>query len=255
MLLVHGAWHGSWFWEEYFAPWLREQGHAVETIDLPGHEQPGARKIPFYSIRDYTDSVESVVEHNPRPVVAVGHSMGGHVVQKLMERRPANLAGAALLASVPPQGVIGVVLHLLRTHPISVLRTVLGLDLYQLVRKPKLAHELFYTAEMDRDRVEHYWEQTQGESFRAFLDMLMFNLPRPKRADPALPKWIMGGDRDAIFPPKVVHKTAQAYDIEAQVYSGMAHSSMVLEQGWQKVAAELSNWVATITPASRRNVA
>lgn len=255
ILLVHGAWHGSWYWEEGFAPWLREQGHTVETIDLPGHDQPGRHRIPFYSIRAYADAVEAAVERSARPVVAVGHSMGGHVVQKLMERRPTNLTGAALLASVPPQGVLRVVLYLLRTHPVTLLRTTLGLDMYQVVRKPELAHELFYTPDFDPERVAHYWKQAQGESFRAFLDMLMLNLPRPSRADPALPKWVMGGELDVIFPPKTVYKTARAYGVDAHIYPGMAHSSMVLEPGWEKVASELSNWVKNLQQPSARKVA
>lgn len=255
ILLVHGAWHGAWYWEEFVAPWLREQGHAVETINLPGHGHSGPERIPFYSIRAYADAVEVVIERSDQPVVAVGHSMGGHVVQKLMERRPSNLAGAALLASMPPRGVLGVVWYLLRHYPINLLRATFGFDLYQIVRKPELAHELFYAPETDPATVESYWKRAQNESYRALLDMLMLNLPRPKRTDPALPKWVMGAERDVIFPPKVVHQTARAYGVEAHIYPGMAHSSMVLEDGWQQVAADLCDWVQSLQQPSGRKVA
>lgn len=245
ILLVHGAWHGAWCWERQFAPWLRERGHPVETLDLPRHGQPGPRRIGFPSIRDYVDAVESTVERSAQPVIVAGHSMGGFVVQKLMERRPANLAGAALFAAAPPQGVLGVVLHLLQTRPIDLLRSVAGLDLYHLVREPRFAQAMFYSAGLDAQTVRQYWQPLQNESFRAFLDMLLLDLPRPSRADPALPKWIVGGELDRIFPPEVVHRTARSYGVDAHLYAGMAHNLM-LDKGWQDVAADFSTWVQGI---------
>jgi pimeloyl-ACP methyl ester carboxylesterase len=37
-ILVHGAWHGAWYWEKV-APLLRQAGHQVIPFDLPGHGQ------------------------------------------------------------------------------------------------------------------------------------------------------------------------------------------------------------------------
>ena len=34
-VLIHGAWHGAWCWEKV-VPLLKEAGHQVHTIDLPG---------------------------------------------------------------------------------------------------------------------------------------------------------------------------------------------------------------------------
>lgn len=248
ILLVHGAWHGGWYWEEHFAPWLREQGHHVDCIDLPNHGGSGQQRIGFPSIRDYADAVEAAIAGHNGPVIAVGHSMGGHVVQKVMERQPENLAGAALLASVPPQGVFGVVLHLLAHHPVDLLRATVMLDLYQLVRSPQLARDLFYTADINTNTLDKYWRRAQNESFRAFVDMLALNLPHPAQVDPALPTWVAGGEKDVIFPPPAVHKTASAYGVQATIYPGMAHSSLVLEEGWQTVAADLSAWIQTVKP-------
>ncbi len=248
ILLVHGAWHGAWCWERQFAPWLRERGHVVETLDLPGHGGQGPKRIGFHSVREYADAVQAVVERSPRPVVVAGHSMGGFTVQKLMERRPRNLAGAALFAAAPPQGVIGVVLHLLQTRPLDLLRAVGGLDLYHLVREPRFAHALFYSTELDARTVEQYWQPLQNESFRAFLDMIALDLPRPARADPALPKWVIGGELDRIFPPDIVHGTAKAYGVKARLYPGMAHNLM-LDVGWEKVADDFSAWVRSIQGA------
>jgi len=39
ILLVHGAWHGPWCWDN-FAERLREYGHDVRVIGLRGHDRP-----------------------------------------------------------------------------------------------------------------------------------------------------------------------------------------------------------------------
>ena len=37
-ILVHGAWAGGWCWDKV-VPLLKQAGHQVETLDLPGHGQ------------------------------------------------------------------------------------------------------------------------------------------------------------------------------------------------------------------------
>ncbi len=245
LLLVHGAWHGAWCWEQRFAPYLRDQGIQVDTFDLPGHGRSDTRRIPWYSVSDYADAVERHIQASARPIVVAGHSMGGYVVQHVMQRQPSNLAGAALVAAAPPWGVTSVVLHLLRTRPLDLLTASLGLNLYHLVREPRFAHALFYSARMPEDEVRQYWEKAQNESFRAFLDMLVLDRPKPAKADPALPKWVIGGEHDVIFPPEVVRRTATAYGANATIYPDMAHNLM-LDPGWEHVADDLANWLHTL---------
>jgi pimeloyl-ACP methyl ester carboxylesterase len=245
ILLIHGAWHGAWYWEKLFAPRLRELGHRVETMDLPGHGQAGSKRIPWYSVRDYANAVEKVIASSDRPVVLVGHSMGGLVTQKIMERRLPQLAGAALVASVPPAGTRDAVLRIFAKHPLRLLRAALTFDLFQLVRTPAIAHSLFYTADFPRQAVAENWKLVQSESYRAFLDMLALDLPDPKRVDPRLPKWIVGGELDVIFPPAAVAATARAYGVSAHIYPAMAHS-LPLDTGWERVADDLSAWVKSL---------
>lgn len=246
LVLVHGAWHSAAYWELYFAPWFREQGYTVLCPDLPGHGTPGPKRIPLFSINQYVDKVEQLVQQQAAPVVVVGHSMGGHVTQKLMERKPANLVGAGLMASVPPRGVFNVVLNLLKRHPLKLLLTTFTANMHRLMATPALAREFLYTEHIDEATLQGYHQLVQNESFRAFLDMLALNLPRPAKTDPALPKWIVGAEKDVLFPPEAVEQTATAYGTTATIYPKMAHSSLVLEEGWQQVAQDLHQWIESI---------
>lgn len=242
LLLVHGAWHGAWCWEDGFAPYLREQGHEVKTLNLPGHGQAGADKIPWYSIADYVDAVQAKLESIGRPTVVLGHSLGGYTVQKLMERRPPLLAGVVLLAAATQRGVWGVVGHLLQTQPMTLLTACLKQDLYHLVRSPERARQLFHLADLPEKTLKGYWSQIGNESFRAFLDMLLLNPISAKKADPMLPKLILGGDLDAIFPEAVVRHNASSYGVTATIYKGMPHS-LAQNTGWQRLADDIGAWL------------
>src|SRR5690606_41308628 len=61
-----------------------------------------------------------VVERFERSCILVGHSMGGMVVQKYLERHEAR--AAVLMASVPPSGLTGSVARLMTTDPLLLLR-------------------------------------------------------------------------------------------------------------------------------------
>jgi len=43
-VLVHGAAHGAWRWDEVARP-LRRDGHRVLALDLPGHGRRAAARI------------------------------------------------------------------------------------------------------------------------------------------------------------------------------------------------------------------
>ena len=103
LLLVHGAWHGAWCWER-FVPWLEARGYRVVAPDLRKHGAKTDRAgLRWTRIGEYVEDVSGVLDGLSGPVV-VGHSMGGLIAQKVLERRGA--AGLALLASVPTGGVL-----------------------------------------------------------------------------------------------------------------------------------------------------
>ncbi|GAA0135149.1 alpha/beta hydrolase [Paenibacillus sp. YSY-4.3] len=88
-VLVHGAWHGGWCWDK-IVPLLREAGHRVLTIDLPGHGMDIAATSKV-TLQDYTDHLCSVLDNESEPVILVGHSMGGLVVTQTAEYRPEKI--------------------------------------------------------------------------------------------------------------------------------------------------------------------
>lgn len=88
--------------------------------------------------------------------------------------------------------------------------------------------------------MEAYFARMQDESYAAFLDMIVFNLPRPKSV--SVPMLVMGAEDDKLFPRGDVEATARAYGTEATIFPNMAHD-MMLEDDWKKVADHILGWL------------
>jgi pimeloyl-ACP methyl ester carboxylesterase len=107
ILLIHGGWIGPWCWDQ-FAGSLADRGHDVRAMRLRGHDQQPGRI--WHRIEHYLDDVRHAAAGFGEPPVLVGHSMGGLLAQKHLERYPAR--GAVLLASVPTGGTASLVARL-----------------------------------------------------------------------------------------------------------------------------------------------
>jgi pimeloyl-ACP methyl ester carboxylesterase len=164
--------------------------------------------------------------------------MGGAVVQKYLETHDAP--AGILLASVPPAGVLATALRLALRHPWEFTLVNLTWSLYPLIRTPALTREAFFSADMPEAQVKPYFEKMQDESYLGFLDMLLFNRPRPQNVK--APLLVLGGATDTIFYPAEIEATARAYHTQAILFPNTAHDLM-LEAGWQAVADQVSAWL------------
>ncbi len=97
VLLVHGAGGDSYQWLPHLLPALWAAGFSVCAPTLPGHGRGGdPRRAQLDDLQAcVTDSAERFA-----PTLIVGHSLGGYLVQRHLQTRPA--ARAVLLASLPP---------------------------------------------------------------------------------------------------------------------------------------------------------
>ena len=73
IMLVHGAWHGSWCWEPVRQR-LHVDGIATAAVDNPSVTSPGS------DLHADGDNLRAALDATPGPVVLVGHSYGGAVI-------------------------------------------------------------------------------------------------------------------------------------------------------------------------------
>jgi pimeloyl-ACP methyl ester carboxylesterase len=77
-VLIHGAWHGGWVFDDA-VNLLQAAGHTAEAPTYPGNKPGDDRKnITFDQI---VDSVVAVLKKQHAPVILVGHSSAGFVLQ------------------------------------------------------------------------------------------------------------------------------------------------------------------------------
>lgn len=237
LLFVHGMWHGAWCWDEFFLPFFADAGYHVTALSLRGHAGSEG-KIQGNSIMDYVSDVEEVAKTLPTLPVLIGHSMGGFIVQKFLERNSAP--AGVLLASNPPYGLWHGTWLVFKRSPITLLKVLTQFRLNPLIESPEMTQWAFFSKDFPRDRLLKYHAKMNDESFRMFIELLGLKLANPKKVKTSL--LVLGAENDTVVPPVDVHKTALAYRTTAEIFPNMAHD-MMLEKGWQSVAERITGWL------------
>lgn len=235
LLFLHGAYVGAWCWQEHFLPWFAAQGYDAWALSLRGHGGSRTdRPRDTLSIDDYVDDVLRAQERLPAEPILIGHSMGGFVAQKALERHP--FPAIVLLCSVPPTGLAGSLLHMLLSSPLALLE----MNLFMTgKRKPhrSLVEALFHHLPPEAD-LARYLAASGPESLRAIWDMMGFSRIDRTRQHPA-PVHVFGAEHDKIIPPDQVETTARFYGTTARILPEFGHTLM-LEPGWERAAQAIA---------------
>ena len=101
VVLVHGAWHGSWCWARV-APLLEQSGFLVRAVDLPS---TGIDPPPGADLSGDAEAVRAAIDALPGEVLVCGHSYGGMVISHpAVGAHPRVAQLAYLCAFVPERG-------------------------------------------------------------------------------------------------------------------------------------------------------
>jgi hypothetical protein len=244
LLFVHGAWHAAWCWEPHFLPYFAEQGYACYALSLRGHGgTPNDRSLRLTGAWHYVADVARVAdqiagETGARPAV-IGHSMGGYITQKYLERHDAP--AAVLLASIPRVGTFPYQMRTLIRFPLPALKLALTLSAYPLVATPELAHRHFFSDDMPSEQVAAYQAKMQDEAIRILWDAGFAHRPRPKHIRPT-PMLVLAAENDRVFTLAEEKATAKAYGAEAIILPDTAHDVM-LEPRWREGAEKIAEWL------------
>jgi pimeloyl-ACP methyl ester carboxylesterase len=99
-VLIPGAWAGGWVWDE-IAPRLRQHGHVVHQLTLPGLEdESDPKKV---RLATHVDAVAGYIEsHDLRDAILVGHSYSGIVVGQVATRHQRRVAHSVFVEGFLP---------------------------------------------------------------------------------------------------------------------------------------------------------
>jgi pimeloyl-ACP methyl ester carboxylesterase len=239
LLFIHGGYTDAWCWEPHFLPWFAARGWPSHALSLRGHGTSGGADTLFIAgLDDYVADVEHVASGLQAAPILIGHSMGAAVIERMMASRPVR--GAALLAPVPPTGLLPVATRLATTHP-DYMSHMIGLDPTRLSSDILKALRPFYFSRdvepaIMREAIQHL----SSESPRVLFDLSM----RLHWAEPQAnsPVFVLGAEGDQIAIPHDVRATARHHGVEAVILPGMGHMLM-LEPAWEDAAQEIAEWM------------
>lgn len=98
ILLVHGAWQGSWSFNKW-VPILENYKWNVCTVDLPGNGWGVHASAPA-SLDSYVLAVAEIMRDIGEPVVLIGHSGGGITISQVAEMYPDQVSVLVYLAGM-----------------------------------------------------------------------------------------------------------------------------------------------------------
>jgi len=239
LLFVHGTGHAAWCWDENFLPYFAENGFSAHAVSLRGHgASEGGEKLKWSSVSDYVDDVFEVASTlSPAPVV-IGHSLGGLVAGKYLEKHDAP--AGILIAPSPSEGMFRSGLKIQLRNPWLMTKVTLKQDYAVMFSTPKLAKKFLFSADADERKIAEYAARFGKESYRAALEMI-YNLPNPQKIK--APLLVVGAENDALIAPKIIEKTARVLKADCRIFPAMAHDLM-LERGWRDVADFMIGWLA-----------
>ncbi len=241
LLFVHGICVGAWIWEENFFPYFSNAGFDCYALSLRGHAgSEGHEGINYWNLTDYTDDLHTIAEQIEGPLIVIGHSLGGAVVQDWI-RTGGKAEAAALLASVPPWGLAHSAWRMALTAP-DLYRELIKLNtIGPHAADTDIMRRSLFSDVVTAEEFLQFMEKTQGESLvvgMALQGMRPF-APLPWSTPPM---FVLGGQDDKLIPMDEVWRTAVYYRTRATIIPHLSHSVMV-DTHWLNGADALHEWI------------
>ena len=242
LIFIHGGYGDAWCWEPYFLPWFAAKGWPAYALSLRGHgTSSGAETLFIAGLDDYVADVEHVAGELDAAPILIGHSMGAAICERMMATRP--IRGAALLAPVPPSGLLSVAARLATSNPDYASHFV-GLDSMHLSDDVLKALRPFYFGNrVDPAILKEAMFHLKGESARVLFDLALRLHWAPPRAPS--PVFVMGTEGDRISIPDDVQATARHHHVGATILPGSGHMLM-LEPEWKEAAEAIAEWLRDV---------
>jgi len=248
VLFVHGAYCGAWIWAETYLPYFCAQGFVAHAVSLRGHGGSEGL-LGWATLSDYVDDVQAAAKDIGEPLILVGHSMGGLVVQHYIGRPgcAAQVRAAALLSTVPPSGLASSALHMSLLAPDLMWKLGLLQALGPDAVSPHVIQRAFLSEGTPVEDVRKLLPRMQQESQRVATEMIAPPQPLPPPVSERPPMLVLGGDADAFLPVAAFREAAIFWGAELNVLHGAPHGLMVDSVWWQPSADTVLEWLARVT--------
>jgi pimeloyl-ACP methyl ester carboxylesterase len=253
VVFIHGLWLHATSWCKWLG-YFRAAGFAVRAPGWPDFPATVAqtRDHPEFMIDQTVDQVvehyAEIVRQLPTKPVLIGHSFGGLVAQKLLDR---DLARAVVsIDPAPVRGVLRVPLAQLRAslpvlgNPLTVHRAI--------SLSPKQFHYSFANQLTEAEAATLYYDWTIPAPARPLWQAAVANLTPHAQTSVDLykaraPLLLMAGTEDHTMPAQTTRTVQQLYGhapatTDLKEWPGRGHS-LVIDNGWRELADYTLEWL------------
>lgn len=240
LVLLHGVCFGAWYWHNNWQPWFTHAGYEVISMSYRNHgnsEKRGA--LRWRRIKEYVADVHQVIQACTGPVYLVGHSMGGFVAQHYLQQYgDQQVKKAVLLCTVPHTGILSATLQIARHSPFAFAKALATLSFLPVFRNNRRLRQLLFSTAASETLIEDTLQHLQDESFLAYLDMLLLNLPgRPRHNVPLL---YVAAQDDFLISVAALQKAAARSNARLLVTPGTHNLHM--ENGWEPITRAICDF-------------
>lgn len=247
IIFIHGMFQNPKSWEKWIA-YFNEKGYDCIAPAWPLHEgsPTGLRNNPPQSLGDLhlqtiVDHIERIVTAQPEKPILIGHSVGGLIVQLLVQKGLAEMGVS--IDSVAPNAMLAFDWGFMKNSA--------------LIANPFKGNEPFYTDlesfhesfcnTMSMEETQAAFEETATHDSRNVLRDCMGEAGQIDTDLPHAPLLFIGGQEDQIIPYELNQRNAEAYTdevsiVDFKVFPNRGHW-ICGQPGWEEVAAYISEWL------------
>lgn len=255
IVFIHGMFLNPKSWDAWIG-YFQELGYACEAPAWPLHEGDPARLrhsdppgLGELTLAEVYGHYKALLETRSEPPIAIGHSMGGLIVQKLAADGLIRLG--VPICPVAPNKMLSLDWGFLRNSA-AITNTFAGNEPFEMTEER--FHQNFgntMTESESRDAWETY---AMNESRQVLRDVFSFDA-NVDMDRPHVPFLFIGAENDEIIPNTLVKRNSLAYadkrsHSEYREFSSRGHF-ICGQNGWEEVAEAIANWLPGHLTASR----
>jgi len=248
VVFIHGMYLNGLSWQ----PWVERftsAGFSCSAPSWPYHKgdprslrsvvDPELGALTFGAV---TEHLKGLIDALPERPILVGQSIGGLLVQRLVNDGYAS-AGVSI-SSAPPQGVMSFSPHFLRAN-FAHINPLAGNK--PVFMTPKRFHYAFANT-VSRSVSDDAFEQFVVPESRNVPRSTLGRSARIDFAAPHAPLLFLTGDQDHLTPVAMVRRNAHKYAaapraVDYQQFAGRSHY-ICAEPGWEEVADAALAWLS-----------